>query len=221
MNIKSKKHVLYGEANYKNMVIENGYYVDKTGFIRLLEGYKNPVFLRPRRFGKSLWCTTLTYYYDINETDNFEQFFGHTSIGKNPTPLHNRFMILSLDFSVVDPSGEIEDIRSRFNQQCNISLQSVARRYRKYFEESIDIDLNEDVSINLKKILAMINDYDLPRLYVIIDEYDNFANQLITSHQDGLYRELTADNSFLKNFFKTLKNGAKTDPDACCCSILS
>ena len=209
MKTTPKKQVLYGEANYKNMVLENGYYVDKTGFIPLLERYKNPVFLRPRRFGKSLWCTTLTYYYDINEKDNFKQLFWHTAIGINPTPWHNRFMILSLDFSVVDPSGGIEDIRYRFYQQCNIRLQSVARRYRKYFAESIDIDLNKDVSINLEYLLAIINDYDLPRLYVIIDEYDNFANQLIISHQDTLYRELTADNSFLKNFFKTLKKGTK------------
>jgi hypothetical protein len=209
MNVTPKKQVLYGEANYKNMVLENGYYVDKTGFIPLLERYKNPVFLRPRRFGKSLWCTTLTYYYDINELDNFEQLFGHTYIGKNPSPWHNRFMILSLDFSVIDPTGGIRDIRDRFNQQCNISLQGVTWRYKKYFTDTMEIDLNKDASINLKKILTMINAFDLPRLYVIIDEYDNFANQLITSHQDTLYRELTADNSFLKNFFKSLKNGTK------------
>jgi hypothetical protein len=206
---RPKKQILYGEANYENMVLENGYYVDKTGFIPLLEKYKHPVFIRPRRFGKSLWCTTLAYYYDINEKDNFEKLFGHTYIGKNPTPWHNRFMILPLDFSVVNPVGSIEDIMNRFYKHCNIILQSVARRYRKYFEKPMEIDLNEDVSINLKKILAVINDYDLPGLYVIIDEYDNFANQLITSRNDTLYRELTADNSFFKNFFKTLKNGAK------------
>jgi hypothetical protein len=183
--------------------------VDKTRLITLLEKYKNPVFLRPRRFGKSLWCTTLAYYYDINEKDNFEKLFGHTAIGKNPTPWHNRFMVLSLDFSVVNPAGSIEDIMYRFNQHCNLSLRSVCRRYRKYFKESIDIDLDTDVTINLKNILITINDYDLPRLYVLIDEYDNFANQLITSRNDTLYRELTADDSFFKNFFKTLKNGAK------------
>jgi hypothetical protein len=209
MNTIPKKQVIYGEANYKNLVTENGYYVDKTRYIRLLEEYKNPVFLRPRRFGKSLWCTTLTYYYDINEKDNFQLLFGQTEIGKNPTPLHNSFMILSLDFSVVDPSGRIEDIKSRFDQHCNIWLQGVAWRYTKYFEKDIDIDLKSDASINLKNILNRILAFDLPRLYVIIDEYDNFANQLITSHQDALYRELTADNSFFKNFFKTLKNGVK------------
>ena len=206
---RSKKQILYGEANYKNMVLENGYYVDKTGFISLLEKYKNPVFLRPRRFGKSLWCTTLAYYYDINEKDNFEKLFGHTNIGKNPTPWHNHFMILSLDFSVVNPTGGIDDIMHRFNQQCNIALQSIIWRYGKYFSKSMEIDLHEDAAINLKKILAAIQAFDLPMLYVIIDEYDNFANQLITSHNDALYWELTADNSFLKNFFRTLKNGTK------------
>jgi len=209
MNSKSRRRVLYGEANYKNMVKKNGYYVDKTGFIPLLEDYSSPVFLRPRRFGKSLWCTTLSYYYDINETDNFEQLFGHTAIGKDPTPLHNSCMVLSLDFSIVDPSGGIEDIRRRFYQQCNISLRSIIWRYKKYFGDTLEIQLDEDVSINLKNILTMIQAFDLPGLYVIIDEYDNFANQLITSHQDALYRELTADNSFFKNFFKTLKNGIK------------
>jgi hypothetical protein len=191
------------------MVIKNGYYVDKTGFISLLEDYSSPVFLRPRRFGKSLLCTTLTYYYDINEKDNFQQLFGHTYIGKSPTPTHNRYMILTLDFSVVDASGTIEDIRYRFNQYCNIRLRTVIMRYRKYFETPIEIDLNKDTAINLQDILAMIETFDLPRLHVIIDEYDNFANQLITSLQDALYRELTADDSFFKNFFKSLKNGTK------------
>ncbi|MCP4148343.1 MAG: AAA family ATPase, partial [bacterium] len=72
------------------------------------------------------------------------------------------------------------------------------------------IDMDKDASINLENVFAFINDYDLPKLYVIIDEYDNFANQLITAHNDTLYRELTADDSFLKNFFKTLKNGSKS-----------
>lgn len=197
-----KKRILYGEANYENMARNNGYYVDKTGFIRLLEDYKNSVFLRPRRFGKSLWCTTLECYYDINQADHFDELFGHTDIGKNPTPSHNQFMILFLNFSIVDPSGDIEAIRHRFNEQCNTALQIVLGRYKKYFKDFDGIDRAEDASINLNKILAQIKIHNLPKLYVIIDEYDNFANQLITSHKDSLYRDLTADNSFLKNFLR-------------------
>ncbi len=209
MSTKPKKRIRYGEANYKSMVLDNGYYVDKTGYIRLLEEYKNPVFLRPRRFGKSLWCTTLGYYYDINEAGDFERLFGHTDIGKNPTPLHNRFMVLPLDFSIIEPSGGIEDIRHRFNEQCNTALQVVLGRYREYFKDFNGFSRDNDASVNLEKLLGQIKIYDLPKLYVIIDEYDNFANQLITAHKDTLYRELTADDSFLKNFFKILKNGCK------------
>ncbi|MCP4218948.1 MAG: AAA family ATPase, partial [bacterium] len=209
MSTQPKKRIRYGEANYKSLVLDNGYYVDKTGYIRLMEEYKNPVFLRPRRFGKSLWCTTLKYYYDINEADDFDLLFGHTDIGKNPTPLHNRFMILSLDFSIIEPAGSIADIRHRFNRICNIAIRSVARQYRKYFKKELVVEMDGDASINLDNLLASISDYDLPKLYMIIDEYDNFTNQLITAHKDALYRELTADDSFLKNFFKTLKNGCK------------
>ncbi|MCP4153356.1 MAG: AAA family ATPase, partial [bacterium] len=201
----------YGEANYKNLILDNGYYVDKTEYIRLMERYKNPVFLRPRRFGKSLWCTTLQYYYDINEAGNFEELFGHTAIGKNPTPLHNRFMILHLDFSIIDPSGGIEKIRERFNRICNLALQGVLWKYKKYFGDSVgELNREIDASINLDEILLRISTFNLPKLYVIIDEYDNFANQLITAHKDSLYRELTADDSFLKSFFKTLKSGSKS-----------
>ncbi|MCP5054357.1 MAG: AAA family ATPase, partial [bacterium] len=209
MSTKPKKRVRYGEANYKSLVLDNGYYVDKTGYISLMEEYKNPVFLRPRRFGKSLWCTTLEYYYDINEADDFDRLFGHTDIGKNPTPLHNRFMILSLDFSIIDPSGDIEDIRGRFNAHCNTALQLVLDRYRKYFKDFDKFNRDQDASVNLELLLGQIKGFDLPKLYVIIDEYDNFANQLITAHKDALYLELTADSAFLKSFFKALKNGCK------------
>jgi len=210
MTTKAKKRVLYGEANYKRMVTDKGYYVDKTSYIRLMEKYRNPIFLRPRRFGKSLWCTTLEYYYDINEADNFQQLFGHTDIGKDPTPLHNCFMILSLDFSIIEPSGDIEKIQNRLNDQCTTALQVLLDRYRKYFKDFNEFNPDIDVSVNLGNILGWIEGFDLPRLYVIIDEYDNFANQFITSHKDTLYRELTLDNSFLKNFFKILKYGCKT-----------
>ncbi|MCP4154781.1 MAG: AAA family ATPase, partial [bacterium] len=91
-----------------------------------------------------------------------------------------------------------------------MALQGVLWRYKKYFGDTGEIDRAEDVSINLEEILVKIKAFDLPNLYVIIDEYDNFANQLITAHKDTLYRELTADDSFLKNFFKTLKNGSKS-----------
>jgi len=205
-----KKRVLYANANYEEMVSDNGYFVDKTSYIEKLETVKNPVFLRPRRFGKSLWCRILECYYNINQKDDFERLFGHTWIGQNPTRLRNSFFVLHLDFSVVDPTGDISDIEKSFNHICNTELQSIVRRYAGWFLDKVTVSHENQAAQNLKDILRIISGSDLPRLYVIIDEYDNFANQLIVAHKDHLYRELTRDDSFLKTFFKTLKEGRKT-----------
>jgi len=205
-----KKRVLYANANYEEMVSDNGYFVDKTSYIEKLETVKNPVFLRPRRFGKSLWCRILECYYNINQKDDFERLFGHTWIGQNPTRLRNSFFVLHLDFSVVDPTGDISDIEKSFNHICNTELQSIVRRYAGWFLDKVTVSHENQAAQNLKDILRIISGSDLPRLYVIIDEYDNFANQLIVAHKDRIYRELTRDDSFLKTFFKTLKEGRKT-----------
>lgn len=205
-----KKRVLYGVANYEELVRDNGYFVDKTGYIEKLETIKNPVFLRPRRFGKSLWCRILECYYSVTQKDDFERLFGQTYIGQHPTPLRNAFIVLHLDFSTVDPTGTIAEIEQSFDYICNLRLGTTVELGKQWFQDKITIDLNRPVSANLEQVLATIERYHLPPLYVIIDEYDNFANQLITGHQDRLYRELTADDSFLKTFFKTLKEGRKT-----------
>ncbi len=206
-----KKQVLYGTADYEEIVLENGYFVDKTHYIEKLETVKNPVFLRPRRFGKSLLCRILECYYDINRQDDFERLFGQTYIGQNPTPLHNSFLILHLDFSTVEPTGSIEEIKESFGSTCNLRMRNIVNRTPSWFKGQINIDVKGKTSSNLQSILNLIleND-DLPRLYVIIDEYDDFANQLITAHKDHLYHELMTDDSFLKTFFKTLKEGRKT-----------
>lgn len=208
-----KKRILYGNANYEEIVSNNGYFVDKTQYIERIEAINCPVFLRPRRFGKSLWCRILECYYNIRQKDDFDRLFGDTYIGKNPTPLRNSFFVLHLDFSVVDPTGTIQDIEDSFNAICNINLQSVLNRYETWFKNSnIDNRFSQHnaAAQNLKAILAAISDFNLPRLYIIIDEYDNFANQLIVARDDKLYRELTAEDGFLKTFFKTLKEGRKT-----------
>jgi hypothetical protein len=97
-----KKRVLYSEANYAAIVRKNGYFVDKTEYLEKLETVTNPVFLRPRRFGKSLLCSILRYYYDLNHADDFEELFGHTWIGRNPTGTQNKFIVVSLNFFVIE-----------------------------------------------------------------------------------------------------------------------
>ncbi|MGE0082797.1 MAG: AAA family ATPase [Desulfococcaceae bacterium] len=205
-----KKRILYANANYEEIVNDNGYFVDKTHYIAKLETVGNPVFLRPRRFGKSLWCRILECYYNIRQKDDFERLFGHTYIGKNPTPLRNSFFVLHLDFSLVKPDGTIAEIEQSFNHTCNLCMKMMLGLSKAWFQEKIQTDLKADASANLESITKFIGENSLPSLYVIIDEYDNFANQLIVSNKDHLYRELTRDDSFFKTFFKTLKEGRKT-----------
>jgi len=206
---KSKKRVLYGSADYREIVMENGYFVDKTKYIEALERVKNPVFLRPRRFGKSLWCNILECYYDIFQKDDFEILFGHTYIGQNPTQIRNSFFILHLDFSTVEPGRSIAEIEDNFNRNCNSRMKAMIGRLNNWFGSLIEINKDFSASSNLEQILDIIWEKNLPKLYVIIDEYDNFANQLIVSNKISLYDAVTGDNSFLKPFFKTLKRGRK------------
>ncbi len=205
-----KRRILYGVANYEEIVADNGYFVDKTHYIPRLEAVGNPVFLRPRGFGKSLWCRILECYYSTRLKDRFDELFGHTWIGRNPTPLRNSFLVLHLDFSVVEVGRDLQAIEKSFSRACNRKMVSLMRTLKDVLGEIPAIQPDQAASDTLGLLFQQIQDYDLPPLYVIIDEYDNFANQLITSRQDRIYRELTADDSFLKTFFKALKEGRKT-----------
>ena len=208
--ISMKKRILYGVANYEEIIAENGYFVDKTRYIPELEMIRNPVFLRPRRFGKSLWCRILECYYSIHQKDRFDELFGNTWIGNNPTRLKNAFIVLHLDFSTIELGKDVDTIRTNFNQICNGKMDGLIRRYASWFNEQVRIDFEKSANSNLEVILRQASQNDLPPLYVIIDEYDNFANQLITGHKDHLYKQLMADEGFLKTFFKLLKEGRKT-----------
>jgi len=185
--------------------------VDKTEYIAKLEQVNNPVFLRPRRFGKSFLCSMLKYYYDLNHKDEFEELFGDTWIGQNPTGQQNQYMILDLSFATVKLGSTIQDIEKSFRKQCNFALHMLRYHYPSFFEHLPLVDLEGNVEDNLQNLLLYIAAMDIPPLFVIIDEYDNFANQLILRYQEQLYRELTAEDGFLKAFFKVLKRGRETD----------
>ena len=204
------KKIPYAIANWKQMNEENGYFIDKTKYLEKLEKYVAPVFLRPRRFGKSLMCSIQECYYDINLKDRFNELFKDTYIGQNPTSEKNMYMILRLDFSKVGISSDISKIEDNFN---GILKNNLIKFCHFYPEHLIDIDINSNnISLALDTILSRIEIYDLPKMYVIIDEYDNFTNQLITSGKDAVYKKITSgeDDSFLKTFFKILKEGTQS-----------
>ncbi len=203
-----QRKVSYGEANYKTLVEENGYYVDKTFFIERLEDYRNVIYLRPRRFGKSLLCTTLQYYYDINHAGEFEALFGKTYVGQHPTSHHNRYLVLHFDFSGL-PNDSYKNLEEAFHAHINNKLHNFVQFYKDFFPEPVSVDLEKNSILNLELVLNRVLQHQTPPLYVIIDEYDNVTNQLVTSYQDTLYQQVTAESGFLKQFFKVLKKGRK------------
>ena len=205
-----KKRVLYSEANYAAIVRKQGYFVDKTAYIVKLERVENPVFLRPRRFGKSLLCSILRYYYDRNYAAQFAELFGQTWIGQQPTGQQNQYIVLYLNFSTIATGPTIQEIEKSFKRQCNHNLDSLRYEYAPLLDELTTMNLEAPVADNLSILLDHMRSRRLPQVYVIIDEYDNFANQLIVGNKDRLYQQLTADDSFFKSFFKTLKEGRET-----------
>lgn len=201
-----QKRILYAEANYETIIKENGYFVDKTEYIARLETVNNPIFLRPRRFGKSLFCSMLECYYNILKKDRFHELFGNTFIGSNPTPSRNSCLVLHLDFSIVE-TGDLNEIKKSFNHVCNLEIDNLVKSNKKIFNGTVSVDSNLTASANLQTLMKFIQIEKLPPLFVIIDEYDNFANQLIMNHNDLIYHQLTEDGGFFKTFFKTLKEG--------------
>ena len=200
------KKIPYAVANYEKIVAEDFYFVDKTRFIHELEAYQIPVFLRPRRFGKSLWCSLLECYYDINRRNRFEELFGKTDIGSNPSPHRNSHLVMRFDFSKIEVSGDLRKIEASFNQSCLDAMLVFSRRYAKFenFESCLS---RPTASAALEGILSLAQQDGIPSLSILIDEYDNFTNQLLTTHQDQLYGEVTTGDSFFRTFFKTIKAG--------------
>lgn len=198
----------YAVMNYAKLREDGYFYVDKTMYIAELEKYTAPVFLRPRRFGKSLFCTTLDYYYDLNEAGRFEKLFGDTYIGQHPTGRQNRHMVLHLDFSIVPVADTMDGIEQNFNDVIGPYMEGFIQVYGQYFQ-GIELKNRNNPMTTFSNILEYVQRNNLPQVYVIIDEYDNFTNQLITTFRDKLYDEITTGDSFLKTFFKIIKEGVK------------
>ena len=200
------KRIPYGISNYKDLVEENYIYVDKTSFIERLENYHSPYifFLRPRRFGKSLFTSVLSNYYDILEKDNFEKLFGNTYIGKNPTKKHNSYCILKFNFSSISTETK-ESLENSFINITRIAFDSFINSY------NLDIDyLKEGTAANIfEDFLSKVSMKTSTPLYVIIDEYDHFANSLL-SFKTELFSDTISKTGFVRNWYETLKKGSET-----------
>ena len=206
MKIQASITIPYAVANYAEMRDRGFYYVDKTDYIPRLEAYKAPVFLRPRRFGKSLLVSTLAHYYDRTLAHRFEDLFGGTYIGSHPTPEHNRYMIIRYDFSAMVMADNMERLEQNFNILNRGPVEIMVTHNRDLFGE-FQFSTRENAAQMLEEALAYARAHDLPPVYILIDEYDNFTNQLLTSYNDPLYEKVTTADSFLRTFFKVIKKG--------------
>ena len=196
----------YAVADFVDLRERGFYYVDKTEYIYRLEDYNAPVFLRPRRFGKSLLVSTLACYYDRTKAHRFEELFGGTWIGNHPTPEHNRYMIIRYDFSAMVMAENIQALAQNFND-LNCGPVEVMVEHNRDLFGNFQFANKGDASKMLEEVLTYIRSHELPKAYILIDEYDNFTNQLLTAYNDPLYEEVTTNDSFLRTFFKVIKKG--------------
>ena len=206
MKIQASITIPYAVANYADLRDRGFYYVDKTDYIPRLEAYNAPVFLRPRRFGKSLLVSTLAHYYDRTLAHRFEDLFGGTYIGSHPTPEHNRYMIIRYDFSAMVMADNMEGLEQNFNILNRGPVEIMVTHNRDLFGD-FQFSTRENAAQMLEEALAYARAHDLPPVYILIDEYDNFTNQLLTSYNDPLYEKVTTADSFLRTFFKVIKKG--------------
>ena len=199
----------YGMAYFKS-IREQGYlYVDKTRFVRELEHERYVFFVRPRRFGKSCWVSLLESYYDRTQKDDFEALFAGTEVGLRPTPSHSRYMVLHLNFSTF--KNTLAELERNFEEYCRIELRWALRRNADLFPQAAQEDILAYGGINacLNELFKHVRASGTP-LYVLIDEYDNFANTILAQDGADTYHAFTHGGGFFRSFFATLKHGAET-----------
>ncbi len=198
----------YGISHFPTMIENNYFYQDRTMFMRKLEEEASPYlfFLRPRRFGKSLFVSTLLHYYGLEFKNKSEQLFGALAIGQNPTPLANSFLVLSFEFSRI-MTDTIQNTYDGFLFNVKQGVRLFLKEYEVFFP---NLDFDKVVQENapnkvLSNLLEVHRLYKVPHnIFILIDEYDHFANELISFHFD-YFKEAVSQNGFVRKFYETIK----------------
>ena len=206
MNLKMP----YGISNYEKIINDGYYYVDKTMYIEKLENLPetNIMFLRPRKFGKTLFTSVLENYYDKNKKDSFEKLYGNTYIGKNPTKLKNSYCILRFNFSGINTENE-ETTMKGFKEKVTISIEGFTKKY------GIEFYINPEQTVEgMTRSLIEAFKIQKPqeKIYIIIDEYDHFANELLGFNTEQ-FRNLVSKNGKVRKWYEILKEGTETVVD--------
>ena len=202
------KRIPYGMMNFVAVREDNCYYVDKTRFIEKVErANKYFFFIRPRRFGKSLTMSMLRHYYDINQTGKFERLYGDLYIGKNPTPNHNKYLIIYLNFAVVN--ADLGNYRSALDAHCRTEFSVCCDRYSHLLPSNLKENiLNEDGCVKQLDLLYKVCNEVGQKIYLFIDEYDHFTNHILSdAARLDEYKGETHGTGYLRTFFDTIKAG--------------
>jgi hypothetical protein len=208
------KRLPYGNSNFESIITENYAYVDKTRFIELLENEanKNQFFIRPRKFGKSLFYSMLYHYYDLNKAGDFEKLFGNLYIGKHPTPKRNSYAVMQFNFSGLNTSN-LSDFKSEFNWKIIATVVDCLTEYRNIIPD-VDKKIEEIKAVNnfsraLDTTFTVMKSIKR-KIFVLVDEYDHFANDLIAMGKytgEEVYRNVVTANGLVRDFYEMLKTG--------------
>lgn len=205
MSSTALKQLPYGVADFGKIRRNHRYYVDKTQFLPLLESSADYVFLiRPRRFGKSLWLSVLEHYYDIAKKEQFDDLFANTYIGDHPTEERNSYLVMMFNFAMVNP--DLRFVQDSFEENGKAVIRHALRRDPHFFseEEQQAIRTLAKTEDQLRELCFLAAEKDL-KIYILVDEYDNFANTILTTAGEQAYRDLTHGAGFFRYFFNLLK----------------
>ena len=195
----------YGISDYAQVKREGKYMVDKTMYLERMERAGNFLFLiRPRRFGKSMFLSMMESYYDIEAKDNFDLLFGDTYVGSHPTAERNEYQVLRLDFS--KPGGNKDTIEENVNGYLDLMYGDFVSRYAKYYPENYVVEYNQQKSTS-DRVNYVHQKFATNKIksYLIIDEYDNFTNNVLNQHGEAVYHAMTHAEGFYRDLFKKFK----------------
>ena len=211
-----RKRIPYGMMNFVTVRRDDCYYVDKTRFIPTIDqANKFFFYIRPRRFGKSLTISMLKHYYDVLQKDNFEELYGDLYIGKNPTPERNSYLILYLNFSVVDAG--LHNYREALDAHCNTEFERFCRRYVAYLPDYLldNLKTKSGAVEQLDYLYKEVADAG-QKIFLFIDEYDHFTNKILSEPSClNEYRGETHGTGYLRTFFDTIKSGTYSSIERC------
>ena len=198
----------YGLAYFKGIRREGCLYVDKTRFLRRLEQERFVFFVRPRRFGKTCWLSMLESYYDRNQADDFDDLFGGLDIGRRPTRDRSRYVVLRFNFSTFgsDPAN----LEREFDEYCRRHVRDAMQDHPDLFPDAVVERVRAPSTLNgqLDELFVHARREGIP-LYVLIDEYDNFANTILAGEGPEAYHAFTRGGGFYRSFFAALKAGTE------------